>query len=79
MQWTALYLKTKPNQHLAGKYDTNQKQKKASHFWRKKRYSVRHFTSVLTTARETPKSKEKNPEKMCQLIFLKIYPQYQKQ
>ena len=26
MQWTALSLKTKPNQHLAGKYDPNQKQ-----------------------------------------------------
>ena len=74
MQWTALSLKTKPKQHLAGKYDPNQKQKQAGHFW-KKEYSVRHFTSVLTIAREIPKTKRKNHDKMCQLISLKIYPQ----
>ena len=28
MQWTVFSLKTKINQHLADKYDTNQKQKK---------------------------------------------------
>ena len=38
-----------------------------------KDYSVRHFTSVLN--REKPKSKRKTPDKMGQLIFLKIYPQ----
>ena len=43
-------------------------------FLKKKDYSVRHFTSVLTTAREILK-KGKNPDKMCQLLFLKIYPQ----
>ena len=40
-----------------------------------KDYSVRHFKSVLTTSREIPKNKGKNPDKMCQLMFLKIYPQ----
>ena len=39
----------------------------------KKDYLVRHFTSVLN--REKPKNEGKNPDKMCQLIFLKIYPQ----
>ena len=38
-----------------------------------KDYSVRNFTSVLTTAREIPK--RKNPDKMCQLISMKVYPQ----
>ena len=34
------------------------------------------FTSILTIAREIPQKIEgKNPDKMCQLIFLKIYPQ----
>ena len=74
MQWTALSLKTEPNLHLAEKYETNEKQKKASTLW-KKDYSVRNFTSFLTTAREMLKNKGKNPDKMCQLIFLKIYPQ----
>ena len=41
----------------------------------KKDYSVRHYTSVLTTAREIPKNNGRNPDKMCQLIFLKTYPQ----
>ena len=60
--------------YLAGKYDTNQKLKKADHFW-KKGFSVRHFTLVLTTAEEISKNKGNNPDKMCQLIFLKIDPQ----
>ena len=42
---------------------------------KKKRLFSKNFTSVLTTAREKPKNKGKNPDKMCQLIFLKIYPQ----
>ena len=74
MQWTVFSLKTKINQHLADKYDTNQKQKKRSAISTKKDYSVRHFTSVLTTPREIPKNKRKNPEKMCHLIFVKIFP-----
>ena len=38
------------------------------------------FTSVLTIARELPQeNKGKNPDKVCQLIFLIIYPQQQKQ
>ena len=40
----------------------------------KKYYSIRHFTSAWTTAREIPK-KGKDPDKMCQLIFQKIYSQ----
>ena len=54
-------LKTKPNQHLAGRYDTNQKKKlkKRHAISGKKDYSVRHFTLVLTTAKEIPKTKGK--------------------
>ena len=38
------------------------------------------FTSVLAIAREIPqKIKRKNPDKMCQLTFLKINRQQQKQ
>ena len=33
------------------------------------------FTSVVTIAREMPKTKGKNPDKMCQLISLKMYSQ----
>ena len=54
---------------------TQIKNKKRQVISGKKDYSVRHFTSVLTTVREIPKNKGKNPDKMCQLIFLKIYPQ----
>ena len=54
------------------KSKTNKK-KKARHFC-KKDYSVKHFTSVLNKAREIPKNKGKNPDKMCQLIFQKMYP-----
>ena len=73
MQWTAFSLKTKPNQRLAGKYG-KLKTKKVGHFW-KTDYSAKHFTSALTAAREKPKNKGKNPDKMCPLIFLKIFPQ----
>ena len=31
--------------------------------------------SILTKVREMPKTKVKNPGKMCQLIFLEIFPQ----
>ena len=35
---------------------------------------------ILTIAGKIPqKIKRQNPDKMCQLIFLKIYPQQQKQ
>ena len=54
---------------------TQIKNKKRHNISGKKDYSVRHLTSVLTTARAIPKNKGKNPDKMCQLIFLKIYPQ----
>ena len=39
MQWTALSLKTEPNLHLAEKYETNEKQKKASTLWKKRLFS----------------------------------------
>ena len=51
------------------------KKKMACQFWKKKTF----FISVLTIARETPKTKGKNPDKMYQLIFLKINPKQQKQ
>ena len=54
---------------------TQVKNKKRQAISGKKGYSVRHFTSLLTTARETTKNKGENSDKMCQLIFLKIYPQ----
>ena len=38
---------------------------------------LRHFSYLLT--RKMSKTKGKNPDKMCQLISLKIYPQQQKQ
>ena len=46
----------------------------AGQFWKK-----RLFKSVLTIAGEMTKTKGKNPDKMCQLIFLEINPQKQKQ
>ena len=46
-------------------------------FWKKRLFSKTFFTLGLTTAKEIPKIKGKNPGKMCQLIFLKIYPQQQ--
>ena len=49
--------------------------KKRQASYGKKDYSVRHFfASVLTTTREMAKTKGKNPGKMCQLLFRKIYP-----
>ena len=46
---------------------------------KKKTLQKTFFTSVLTIAREMAKTKGKNTGRMCQLIFLKIYPQQQKQ
>ena len=46
----------------------------AGQFWKK-----RLFKTVLTIAGEMTKTKGKNPDKMCQLIFLEINPQKQKQ
>ena len=70
-QFGICVLKIKPNQHLVGKYDTNQKQKGLANFWQKRVQTIHISHPVLTTAREIPKNKEKNPDKMCQ----KIYPQ----
>ena len=50
------------------------KKKMPGQFWKKILFSKTFFASVLTTAKEMPKTKGKNPEKMCQLIFQKIYP-----
>ena len=41
----------------------------AGQFWKKKHLSKTFFTSVLTIAREMPKTKGKNPDKMSQLIL----------
>ena len=52
-------------------------QRKTKNGWtvlEKKTLQKIFFTSVLTIAREM-----ENIDKMCQLIFLKIYPQQQKQ
>ena len=51
----------------------------AGQFWKKKTHQKAYFSSVLTIAREMAKTKGKNPDKMCQFIFLKIYPQQQKE
>ena len=58
-----------------------QKRKQMSdQVWNKKTLQKTFFTSVLTIDREIPKKIEgKNPGEMCQLIFLKICPQQQKQ
>ena len=37
------------------------------------------FHISFNMVKETPKTKVKNPDKMYQLIFLKIYPKQQKQ
>ena len=50
--------------------------KKAGQFWEKRLFSKTFFASVLITAREIRKTKGKNPDKICQLIFRKIYPHH---
>ena len=55
------------------------KKKKGDQFWKKKTLQITFFTLVLTIAREMAKIKVKNPDKMCQLIVLKIQTQQQKQ
>ena len=51
----------------------------AGQSWKKKTLQKIFFKSVLTIAREMAKNIGKNPNKICQLIFLKIYPKQQKQ
>ena len=51
------------------------KKEKGDQFWKKKTLQTKFFTLVLTIAREMAKIKVKNPDKMCQLIVLKIHPQ----
>ena len=53
----------------------------AGQFWKKKTLQNTIFTSVLTIARvkDMAKTKGKKTDKMCQLIFLKIYPQERQQ
>ena len=41
---------------------------------KKKLFSETFFLSALTIGKEMPKIKKKNPDKMYQLIFLKICP-----
>ena len=47
----------------------------AGQFWKKRLFIKTFFTSVLPIAREMPKTKGKNPDKMCWLIFMKICSQ----
>ena len=56
------------------------KEKNGSPGLEKKTLQKTFFTPVLTIAREIPqKIKEKNPDNICQLIFLKIYAEQEKQ
>ena len=43
---------------------------------KKRLFSKTFFVSVLTTASEIRKTKGKNPDKISQLIFRKIYPHH---
>ena len=52
----------------------NKKKQIAGQFWKKKLFSETFFLSALTIGKEMPKIKKKNPDKMYQLIFLKICP-----
>ena len=47
----------------------------AGQFWKKRLIKKTFFISILTLAREMPKTKGKNPGKMCELILLKICTQ----
>ena len=51
---------------------TQKKTKMTGQFGKRKTLQKIFFTSVLTIAREMAKTKGKNTEKICQLIFLKI-------
>ena len=62
------FLKRKHNEHLAAKCDTNKKQRRPV-----LEKSKTFFASVLTTARNRPKTKGKIPDKMCQLGNLSEY------
>ena len=56
---------------------TNTKKEKK---WQTRSGKKDSLEDILTIARKIPqKIKRQNPDKMCQLIFLKIYPQQQKQ
>ena len=50
-----------------------------SQFWKERLFSQTFFTSGLTIASDMPKTKSKNPDKMFELIDLKIQPQQEKQ
>ena len=77
------FLFSKQNPTIARSRQMTQFQKKKKKWQaksgKKKTHQKAYFTSVLTIAREMAKTKGKNPDKMCQLIFLKIYPQQQKE
>ena len=53
------------------------KKKMTGQFWKNKTLQKISFTAVLTIAREMAKTKDKNTDEICELIFLKIYPQQQ--
>ena len=56
---------------------TNTKKEKK---WQSRSGKKDSLEDILTIAGKIPqKIKRQNPDKMCQLIFLKIYPQQQKQ
>ena len=48
------------------------KKKMTSQFWKERLFSKTFFTSVLTIASDMPKAKSQNPDKMFELIYLKI-------
>ena len=41
------------------------KERIAGKFWKKRQFITVFYTSVLSTAREMPKNKRKNHDKMC--------------
>ena len=72
--------KAKPNYSMQPANDTKTNKKQKWQTRSGKTFQKTFFTSVLTITREIPqKIKGKNPDKMFQLIFLKTYPQQQKQ
>ena len=66
---------TKVSAFVTSKHNTGQE----IQFWKKRLSNKTLFTLVLTMAGGMAKTKEKNPDKMYQLLFLKIYTQQQKQ
>ena len=57
------------------KIEKKKKKRMAGQFWKKRLFIKTFFTSLLPIAREMRKTKGKNPDKMCWLIFMKICSQ----